>query len=107
MSYASIRNEKKEHEISHEGIICNYIISAHQLGISHVLCLQHSRKARLSPGRGEVTATLSEQYLQFCETLDQHGSKQRQHCEPSALPHTAVGWLQSGGRKGGESTKMR
>lgn len=52
-------------------------ISAHQLGISHVLCLQHSGKARLSPGRGEVTATLSEQYLQFCETLDQHGSKQR------------------------------
>lgn len=62
------------------------------------------QRGRLSPRRGEVTATSSEQHLQFCETLDQHGSKQRQHCVPPALPHTAVGWLQSDGRKGGEST---
>lgn len=63
------------------------------------------QRVRFSPGRGELTATPSEQHAQFCETLDQHGSKQRLHCVPSALPHTAVGWLQSGGRKGDESTK--
>lgn len=63
------------------------------------------QRAKLSPGRGKVPATPSEQHLQFCETLDQHGSKQRQHCVLLALPHTAVGWLQSGGRKSGESTK--
>lgn len=36
---------KKEHEKSHDGIKSNYVISADQLGISYVLCLQHKKES--------------------------------------------------------------
>lgn len=98
-------SEKKEHEKSHEGIKCNYEFSAHQLAISCTLHLtvlwgrsgSHQREESwLQPTLSSIFTFVSH----WTNVVQNKGSI----VVPSALPHTAVNWLQSSGRIGSEST---
>lgn len=98
-------SEKKEREKSHEGIKCNYEFSAHQLVISrtsHLTVLwgrsdSHQREESwLQPTLSSIFTSVSH----WKNVVQNKGSA----AVPSALPHTAVNWLQSSGRIGSEST---